>query len=75
MNRARRDDDVRTGLAPSKLEWPPGSAMSHTSPLAKSSLLTFIGSDGARNDYDYDRKALTQVLAILSVDHAAGAPV
>ena len=50
--------NVRIGLAPSKLEWPPGSAMSHTSsPLAKSSTLTFIGGDGARND-DYDRKAL-----------------
>ena len=64
--------DVRIGLAPSKLEWPPGSAMSHTSsPLAKSSPLTFIGGDGARND-DYDRKALLaqadQSLAILLLD-------
>ena len=31
-------------------------------PLAEqSSQLTFIGGDGARNDQDYDRKALTQV--------------
>ena len=54
----------RTGLAPSKLEWPPGSA---TIPPT-SSQLTFIGGDGARND-DYDRKGLTQVCLLFSVLH------